>query len=182
MDTLDSASLPPGGDAGDAGDPGRSPGPAEYLARAVELACENVRNEGGPFGAIVVSADGRVFDGVNRVTANLDPSAHAEVTAIRNACQGLGTFDLTGAVLYTSCEPCPMCLATSLWARIERVYFAADRHDAADAGFDDAAFYRYFEGGQEDRDVMPVAQTTLPPAQRVEPFTEWQRTTDRTEY
>lgn len=158
------------------------PTAADYLAHAVGLATENVRDEGGPFGAIVVSADGRVFEGVNRVTANLDPSAHAEVTAIRAACQALGTFDLSGAVLYTSCEPCPMCLATSLWARIEKVYFAASRHDAADAGFDDAVFYRYFEGGSEDRAIMPVAQEELPPAQRVEPFTEWNQTSTRTDY
>lgn len=161
---------------------GIQPTPAEYLARAVDLATENVRNEGGPFGAIVVSADGRVFEGVNRVTANLDPSAHAEVTAIRNACQGLGTFDLAGAVLYTSCEPCPMCLATSLWARIDRVYFAADRDDAADAGFDDAVFYRYFEGDAADKEIMPVAQEVLAPAQRVAPFTEWSQTSTRTDY
>lgn len=163
-------------------DAAAQPTPAEYLARAVDLATENVRNEGGPFGAIVVSADGRVFEGLNRVTANLDPSAHAEVTAIRNACQALGTFDLSGAVLYTSCEPCPMCLATSLWARIERVYFAADRDDAADAGFDDALFYRYFEGDAGDREIMPVAQELMPPTQRVEPFTEWTRLSTRTEY
>lgn len=156
--------------------------PAEYLAEAVRIAVENVQNEGGPFGAIVVSADGQVFEGVNRVTANLDPSAHAEVTAIRNACQGLGTFDLTGATLYTSCEPCPMCLATSLWARIERVYFAASRDDAADAGFDDAVFYRYFEGTDADRAIMPVADITLPPEQRVAPFTEWNHTTTRITY
>lgn len=161
---------------------GAQPTPAEYLARAVDLATENVRNEGGPFGAIVVSADGRVFEGVNRVTANLDPSAHAEVTAIRNACQGLGTFDLSGAVLYSSCEPCPMCLATSLWARIDKVYFAADRDDAANAGFDDAVFYRYFEGGAEDKYLMPVSQETLSPAQRVAPFTEWNQNSTRTDY
>lgn len=161
---------------------GGHPTPADYLARAVDLATENVRDNGGPFGAVVVSADGRVFDGVNRVTANLDPSAHAEVTAIRNACQQLGTFDLTGAVLYTSCEPCPMCLATSLWARIDRVYFAADRHDAADAGFDDAVFYRYFEGTSADRQLMPVMQETLPPAQRIAAFTEWSNTATRTDY
>lgn len=156
--------------------------PAEYLAQAVDIAVQNVRNAGGPFGAIVVSADGRVFEGVNRVTANLDPSAHAEVTAIRNACQGLGTFDLTGATLYTSCEPCPMCLATSLWARIDRVYFAADRDDAADAGFDDAVFYRYFEGGPADREIMPVAREVLPADERTAPFAEWSRNSARTEY
>lgn len=156
--------------------------PAGYLARAVELATRNVRESGGPFGAIVVSADGRVFTGVNRVTANLDPSAHAEVTAIRAACQGLGTFDLSGAALYSSCEPCPMCLATALWARIDRVYFAADRDDAAAAGFDDAAFYRYFEGGPADRLVMPVAHIELQGGQSLAPFAEWAHTSTRTEY
>lgn len=161
---------------------GRQLTAADFLARAVELATESARNEGGPFGAIIVAADGRVFEGTNRVTANLDPSAHAEVTAIRAACQGLGTFDLTGAVLYTSCEPCPMCLATSLWARIERVHFAADRQDAAAAGFDDAVFYQYFEGDPEARLMMPVTQDELPPTQRVAPFTEWNRNTARTEY
>ncbi|MGO4680633.1 nucleoside deaminase [Microbacterium sp. 2MCAF23] len=156
--------------------------PAEYLAQAVALATDNVRNAGGPFGALIVSADGRVFEGVNRVTANLDPSAHAEVTAIRNACQQLGTFDLAGCTLYTSCEPCPMCLATSLWARVDRVYFAANRDDAADAGFDDAVFYRYFEGGPEDKALMPVSDIALPAEERVAPFTEWIRTTTRIEY
>jgi guanine deaminase len=158
------------------------PSPAEYLARAVQIAVDNVRNAGGPFGAIIVSADGRVFEGVNRVTATLDPSAHAEVTAIRAACQGLGTFDLSGATLYSSCEPCPMCLATSLWARLDRVYFAADRNDAADAGFDDAVFYRYFEGGTADRVIMPVAGIPLPAEERVAPFTEWNLNTSRIEY
>jgi guanine deaminase len=158
------------------------PSPADYLARAVQLAVDNVRNAGGPFGAIVVSADGQVFEGVNRVTANLDPSAHAEVTAIRAACQGLGTFDLSGATLYSSCEPCPMCLATSLWARLDRVYFAANRDDAADAGFDDAVFYRYFEGGASDRAIMPVADIPLPAKERVAPFTEWALNSSRIAY
>lgn len=156
--------------------------PAGYLARAVALACENVRKAGGPFGAIIVTAEGQVFEGVNRVTANLDPTAHAEVTAIRNACQGLGTFDLTGATLYTSCEPCPMCLASSLWARVSRVYYAADRDDAAAAGFDDALFYRYFEGTEADRVLMPVSKETLPDHERVAPFTEWNQNTTRIEY
>jgi guanine deaminase len=123
-----------------------------------------------------------VFEGVNRVTANLDPSAHAEVTAIRNACQALGTFDLSGATLYSSCEPCPMCLATSLWARIDRVYFAADRDDAADAGFDDAVFYKYFEGTPADREIMPVGPVELDPVERVAPFTEWSANTTRIDY
>jgi len=156
--------------------------PARYLARAVEIATDNVRNAGGPFGAIVVSADGQVFEGVNRVTADLDPSAHAEVTAIRRACQGLGTFDLTGATLYSSCEPCPMCLGAALWARVDRVYFAADREDAAAAGFDDAVFYRYFDGDPTHREIMPVTAIELLPDDRIAPFTEWGRTSSRTEY
>jgi guanine deaminase len=156
--------------------------PSEYLSRAVAVATKNVKTQGGPFGAVVVSADGRVFEGANRVTANLDPSAHAEISAIRNACTSLGTFDLSGAVLYSSCEPCPMCLATSLWARIDHVFFAADRHDAASAGFDDAVFYDYFDGKPEALALMPVDQQGLPPEERVEPFTEWNRTATRIDY
>lgn len=155
--------------------------PAHYLARAVELAVENVRCNGGPFGAIVVTSDGREFTGVNRVTANMDPTAHAEVTAIRNACQGVGSFDLTGATLYSSCEPCPMCLASSLWARIGRVYFAADRHDATAAGFDDALFYEYFAPGN-DGALMPVAQAAPVTGAAVDPFDEWRATAGRTGY
>ncbi|MFH5878695.1 nucleoside deaminase [Arthrobacter sp. NA-172] len=132
----------------------------QFLATSIELATANVLNSGGPFGAVIVTADGRAFEGVNRVTATNDPTAHAEVTAIRNACRELGTFDLSGATLYTSCEPCPMCLASALWARVGSVVFAADRHDAASVGFDDAVFYEYFEN--EDRDkLMPVAKLEL---------------------
>ncbi|MGA7203989.1 MAG: nucleoside deaminase [Specibacter sp.] len=159
----------------------KSQQPAHYLAKAVKLATQNVRNAGGPFGAIVVTADGREFAGVNRVSANLDPTAHAEVTAIRNACQGVGEFDLSGATLYTSCEPCPMCLASALWARIGNVYFAADRHDAADAGFDDALFYEYFDAAN-DRKLMPVAKVDPETGTAVDPFQEWRTTTDKTPY
>ncbi|WP_026535396.1 nucleoside deaminase [Arthrobacter sp. H14] len=150
-----------------------------YLSEAIALAVANVQNSGGPFGAVVVTADGQVFHGVNRVTADNDPSAHAEVMAIRNACAALETFDLTGARLYTSCEPCPMCLATSLWARLAGVYFAADRHDAADGGFDDAVFYDYFNTPPEDRS-LPVRQ--VPMETRTAPFEQWASTLDRVDY
>ncbi|WP_269939389.1 nucleoside deaminase [Arthrobacter sp. HY1533] len=155
--------------------------PSHFLAKAVELATENVRNNGGPFGAIVVTADGREFAGLNRVTATLDPTAHAEVTAIRAACQGVGSFDLSGATLYSSCEPCPMCLASSLWARIGHVYFAADRHDAADAGFDDALFYEYFDAAG-DRALMPVAKAEPEAGRAVDPFDAWRANTGRIDY
>ncbi|MFJ3958286.1 nucleoside deaminase [Arthrobacter sp. NPDC090010] len=153
------------------------------LAAAVQLATENVLNHGGPFGALVVTADGQRFEGVNRVTANNDPTAHAEVTAIRTACAALGTFDLSGATLYTSCEPCPMCLASALWARVSRVVFAADRHDAASVGFDDAVFYDYFEK-PEARAMMPVVREELDAdgPQRMDPFTTWNTLESRIDY
>lgn len=152
----------------------------DYLAMAVEIAAQNVRNAGGPFGAVVVSADGRIFEGVNRVTANNDPTAHAEVVAIRHAAASLGTFDLSGAVLYTSCEPCPMCLASALWARIDRVVFAADRHDAARAGFDDAVFYSYFDGA--DKRLMPVVRDGHQDTDYLQPFRLWDGLETRIDY
>ena len=154
---------------------------AEYLARAVNLATANVARDGGPFGAVIVTADGRVFEGVNRVTANNDPTAHAEVTAIRAAGAGLGTYDLSGAVLYSSCEPCPMCLASSLWARLDRVVFAADRHDAARAGFDDAAFYEFFEKPAAERPLQ-VARAAADGVPATAPFDAWTAAENRTDY
>jgi guanine deaminase len=155
------------------------PGAAGYLARAVELAVRSVGSAGGPFGALVVAPGGRVFEGTNRVTASNDPTAHAEVVAIREACRGLGTYQLSGCVLYSSCEPCPLCLSAALWARLDRVYFAADRHDAAGAGFDDAAFYDYFHG-RGDASLLPVEQIAVP--ESVEPFRSWASLDGRVEY
>ncbi len=156
----------------------------DFLAKAIVLATGNVRDGGGPFGAIIVTADGQVFEGVNRVTATNDPTAHAEVTAIRRACSELGTFALPGATLYSSCEPCPMCLASALWARIGRVVFAADRHDAASVGFDDAVFYGYFENGNRDA-LMPLSKLALDDPQApaiLEPFKTWNELASRIEY
>ncbi|RKR15603.1 nucleoside deaminase [Arthrobacter oryzae] len=156
----------------------------KFLARSIELATANVLTGGGPFGAVVVTADGQAFDGVNRVTATNDPTAHAEVTAIRRACSELATFDLGGATLYSSCEPCPMCLASALWARVQRVVFAADRHDAASAGFDDAVFYEYFESNQRDA-LMPVGRLELTDPQApaiLAPFTTWNSLESRIDY
>jgi len=153
----------------------------EYLNKAIDLATRNVLDGGGPFGAIVVTADGREFEGLNRVTANNDPTAHAEVTAIRTACAESGTFDLSGASLYCSCEPCPMCLSSSLWARIEHVYFAADRFDAADAGFDDAVFHDFFATEVSKRS-MPVEQLTADGASHLTPFQTWTTLDTRIEY
>lgn len=156
----------------------------QFLATSIELATANVLNSGGPFGAVIVTADGQAFEGVNRVTASNDPTAHAEVTAIRNACRELGTFDLSGATLYTSCEPCPMCLASALWARISNVVFAADRHDAASVGFDDAVFYEYFENADRDK-LMPVKKLELGDPQApaiLQPFNTWNTLDSRIDY
>ena len=100
------------------------------MKRAIALSVNNVRNGGGPFGAVITRHGEVVATGVNRVTANNDPTAHAEVTAIRNAARELGTFDLSDCEIYTSCEPCPMCLGAIYWARLKKVYFANDKHDA----------------------------------------------------
>jgi len=151
---------------------------SKYLEQAVDLATENVGQGGGPFGAVVVTPDGRVHAGVNRVTRDNDPTAHAEVVAIRAAAAATADFDLTGSVLYASCEPCPMCLASALWARIGHVYFAADRHGAAAAGFDDALFYDYFSGSAPE--LMPVTRDDIPTSDV--PFQTWRAFDSRKEY
>ncbi|MBT2530610.1 nucleoside deaminase [Arthrobacter sp. ISL-48] len=150
----------------------------QYLERAVALATRNVDDGGGPFGAVVVTRDGRVHEGVNRVTRDNDPTAHAEVVAIRTAAAASASYDLHGAVLYTSCEPCPLCLASALWARIGRVYFAADRHGAAAAGFDDALFYDYFAGARPE--LLPVTRGDIPASDA--PFQAWGAFKRRKEY
>jgi guanine deaminase len=149
-----------------------------FLEQAVELAVKNVADGGGPFGALVVTADGGVHEGTNRVTRDNDPTAHAEVVAIRAAAAATANFDLGGAVLYTSCEPCPLCLAAALWARIDRVYYAADRHGAAAAGFDDAVFYDYFNGTRPE--LLPVAQGGVSASEA--PFDAWRANAGRTDY
>lgn len=153
-----------------------------FLEQAIRLAAANVAAGGGPFGALVVTPDGRTHEGVNHVTQDNDPTAHAEVVAIRTAAAASANFDLSGAVLYASCEPCPLCLAAALWARVDRVYFAADRHAAADAGFDDALFYEYFDEYFDGTrpELMPVRQTAVTASDV--PFQAWLDNPDRIEY
>jgi guanine deaminase len=152
---------------------------AAWLSYAVRLATDNVAAGGGPFGALVVHNHEIVSTGVNRVTRDHDPTAHAEVVAIREACRRLGTFDLTGSVLVSSCEPCPLCLSAALWARCDRVVYAADRYDAARAGFDDLAFYQLFE---TPRDGWSVPVRRLPSAGHAEPFDAWLANPQRIAY
>lgn len=156
-----------------------NPSDPRLLEAVVDLATRNVAEGGGPFASMVVKDGDVLAEGVNRVTRDHDPTAHAEVVAIRAACQVLGNHVLAGAVLVASCEPCPLCLAASLWARIDRVIYAADRNDAARAGFDDATFYDLFDRPRGRWDV-PVVQVRLDTARQ--PFEAWLAKPDRVAY
>jgi tRNA(Arg) A34 adenosine deaminase TadA len=128
---------------------------ATFLRRAIALALENVQaGKGGPFGAVIVREGQIAGEAANSVFTTNDPTAHAEVNAIRAACRNLGVFELRGCVLYTSSEPCPMCLAACYWAHLDRIYYAATAEDAARAGFDDAFLYREM--------ALPAAERSLP--------------------
>ncbi|WP_062324808.1 nucleoside deaminase [Holzapfeliella floricola] len=125
---------------------------------AKEAHSNNQTNEGGPFGCVIVKDDKIVATGHNKVLVNNDPTAHGEVTAIRNAGQELGTFDLSGCELYTSSEPCPMCLSAIIWANIKTVYYGNTAVDAANIGFRDDYIYKFIEGGTTDKSVMDLQQ------------------------
>lgn len=150
------------------------------MRRAIQLATENVASErGGPFGAVIVRNGIVVGEGANSVTANLDPTAHGEVTAIRAACRALATFSLAGCELYTSCEPCPMCLAAAYWARLDGVYYACSSADAARAGFDDAYLYEELRKDRAGR-AMPMTQMLSDEAWVS--FAAWIASPDKIEY
>jgi tRNA(Arg) A34 adenosine deaminase TadA len=152
----------------------------ELMQRAIALADENVRlGCGGPFGAVVVRDGVVVAEGTNLVTSTNDPTAHAEVVAIRNACRALATFRLAGCELYGSCEPCPMCLGAVYWARLDRLWFAAGREDAERAGFDDSHIYREIGVGLSAR-AIPTARL-LTEAGRVV-LERWRVTPGKVEY
>lgn len=151
----------------------------ELMQRAIDLAVENVRNGGGPFGAVIARGGEIVAEGVNRVTSQHDPTAHAEVQAIRKACSEFNTFDLTGLDIYASCEPCPMCLGAIYWAHLDHLYFAGTKDDAARIGFDDAFIYKELP--------LPIHERKLPTeammnAEAQAPFVAWQEKDDKVEY
>lgn len=151
-----------------------------FLQDAIRLSIEKMElGEGGPFGAVIVQAGEVVGRGWNRVTSTNDPTAHAEILAIRDACCRLKRFSLAGCEIYASCEPCPMCLAAIYWARIERIYHAATREDAAEAGFDDCRFYRELLSPPEIR-AIPMIQDLRQDA--CEGFRAWARKVDRVMY
>jgi tRNA(Arg) A34 adenosine deaminase TadA len=151
-----------------------------FMARAIQLAVENVRSgQGGPFGAVIVN-EGNIFtEGANQVTATNDPTAHAEVLAIRQACRKLGLFELKGCELYTSCEPCPMCLGAIYWTRLSRVYYGSLAADASQAGFDDSFIYREIAQPHPERGI-PMVQMMREEAQAA--FRAWQEKSDKIRY
>jgi len=157
------------------------PNDERFVREAIALARNGMdRNEGGPFGCVIVKDDEVIGRGNNRVTSSNDPTAHAEVVAIREACQALGSFQLDGCTIYTSCEPCPMCLGAIYWARPDRIVYAATRADAADAGFDDQLIYDELPLPAGQRRIVTESNVLRQEAQAV--FKEWLSKPDRTVY
>lgn len=153
---------------------------AEFLKKSIDLSRKNIsENVGGPFGAIITK-DGKIIaEGSNQVTSTNDPTAHAEMVAIRKACQALKTFDLAGCEIYSSCEPCPMCLSAIYWARLDKIYFANSRQDAANIGFDDDFIYQEIPKPLDARKLACI-HVSSPEAKSV--FQEWMNKTDKIEY
>ena len=152
----------------------------KFMLRAIELARTGMNsNNGGPFGCVIVKNGKTIAEGNNSVTSENDPTAHAEIVAIRKACIELGTFQLTGCELYTSCEPCPMCLGAIYWARPDRVYFAATRNDAAEAGFDDDFIYKELNIPPNKRKIPMISMAR---ENAVKLFNEWIAKEDKTDY
>ena len=150
-----------------------------FMRQAIDLSIENVANGGGPFGAVIVRDGEVVATGVNRVTANNDPTAHAEVSAIRAACQKEGSFKLEGCTIYTSCEPCPMCLSAIYWAGLSRICFANTKQDAEDINFGDKFIYEEIE--------RPVSERAIPTEsfmreEALQAFRAWEEKTDKIKY
>ncbi len=150
-----------------------------FMSKAIDLSIENVKQGGGPFGAVIVKNGKIVASGVNRVTANNDPTAHAEVNAIRKACKKLKTFDLSDCVIYTSCEPCPMCLGAIYWAHIGHIYYGNTKDDAKKIGFDDSFIYSELEMRKEDRKLNT---TQLLSDEAIQVFEKWDSFENKTKY
>lgn len=151
-----------------------------FLRRAIDLACGSASTlAGGPFGAVIVRDNEIIAEGSNQVTVSNDPTAHAEVVAIREACRRLGVFQLQGCVLYASCEPCPMCLGAIYWAHIDQVYYSATNKDAAAAGFDDSLIYSEIALHPAARSI-PMTQAL--PTEGLEPFHAWKNAAGKIRY
>ena len=149
------------------------------MRKAIALSIENIQKGGGPFGAVIVQAGKIVATGVNNVTANSDPTAHAEVNAIRKASKKLGTFNLSGCEIYTSCEPCPMCLGAVYWAHLDKIYFGNTKTDAKHIGFDDSFIYDEIKLKLENRQVKTIQ---LLPDEAIKAFETWTNSDKKIKY
>ena len=151
----------------------------ELMRKAIELSTENVANGGGPFGAVIAKDGEIIATGTNRVTSSCDPTAHAEVSAIRAAATSLGTFNLSGCEIYTSCEPCPMCLGAIYWARLDKMYYGNNKTDAKNIGFDDSFIYDEFE---LPKDLRKLPSENMMPEEAIKAFELWMKKSDKVEY
>ena len=151
----------------------------KFMLRAIELSIKSANGTGGPFGCVVVKDNIIVAEGSNKVTFSNDPTAHAEIVAIRDACKKLNTFKLSGCEIYTSCEPCPMCLSAIYWSHIDRIYYANTRDDAKKINFDDSMIYSEFSKKIEDRKI-PIKQMLRDEALKA--FEIWDKKKDKIEY
>ena len=150
-----------------------------FMLKAIELSVNSANNAGGPFGCVIVKDNKIIAEGSNKVTSSNDPTAHAEIVAIRDACQKLNTFNLSGSDLYSSCEPCPMCLSAIYWSHIDNIFYANTRDDAKKINFDDSFIYSEFSKKIEDRKI-PIKQMLRDEALKV--FELWNKKTDKIEY
>ena len=151
----------------------------KFMTRAIELSIENVNLGGGPFGSIIVQNDKVIAEGSNKVTLNNDPTAHGEIVAIRNSCKILNSFSLKGCDLYTSCEPCPMCLSAIYWARIDKIYYANNRKDAQEIDFDDSLIYSEIQKNINER---KISMTQMMRDEALKAFELWDKKTDKVKY
>ena len=150
-----------------------------FMSRAIELSIESVKSGGGPFGSVIIKNNEIISEGMNRVTKNNDPTAHGEIVAIRNACKNLNDFSLKGCELYTSCEPCPMCLSAIYWSRIDKIYYANTRDDAKKIDFDDSLIYSELTKKIKERKI-PTIQLMRDEA--LQGFTLWKNTENKVKY
>ena len=151
----------------------------EFMKRAIELSVKSVNNGGGPFGCVIVKDEKIISEGSNKVTSSNDPTAHGEIVAIREACKNINNFSLNGCELYSTCEPCPMCLAAIYWARIDKIYYANTRKDAQKIGFDDSLIYSEFQKNIDKRKI-PMIQMMRNEALKA--FEMWDKKIDKVKY
>ena len=151
----------------------------DFMKRAIDLSIQNIKNNGGPFGCVIVKDNNIISEGVNRVTFNNDPTAHAEIVAIRNACNKMNTFNLEGCELYSSCEPCPMCLSAIYWSHVDKVYYGNSRDDAAKIQFDDKFIYDELLLNMEERKI-PISQISRDEA--IKAFNLWENEENKIKY